>query len=107
MHSDNLYKMFRIQKEFQEQLGAKYDIQYQKDMILAAHAELDECLQCIPWKPWKKNQKYDLESLQIEIVDVMHFLINLSISCDMTATKFYTLYMKKHLRNRVRQKEGY
>jgi hypothetical protein len=71
------------------------------------------------WKYWKKDySKYanikfsDLsESDQIEckfeIVDILHFFLNMAISIGMTPQEMFNMYMSKNKENRDRQARGY
>lgn len=71
------------------------------------------------WKRWKKafskyeNMKFsDLsESDQIEckfeIIDILHFFMNMAVSIGMTPKEMYNMYMSKNVENRNRQQNGY
>lgn len=71
------------------------------------------------WKYWKKDySKYDqmkfsdlsendqLEA-KFEIIDILHFFMNMAISIGMTPEEMYNMYMAKNKENRDRQKRGY
>jgi hypothetical protein len=74
----------------------------------ALSCEITELLDALPWKPWKKNYKeIDLNNAHIEIVDMLHFVIELAIIWGMTERKLYDLYLKKMQENIDRQKKGY
>lgn len=71
------------------------------------------------WKPWKKDHNKaqdmklsdlsedDLLELKFEIVDILHFFMNMAASVNMTAEEMYDMYMSKNSHNRDRQKNGY
>jgi hypothetical protein len=72
------------------------------------------------WKPWKKayHEKApqmtfndltadDKKELQMELIDIQHFLFNLMIASGLTAEEFMNMYFSKNKENRDRQKRGY
>ncbi len=72
------------------------------------------------WKPWKKayhekapNMTFndmsdsDKKELQMELIDIQHFLFNLMIATGMTAKDLMNMYFAKNKHNRERQKNGY
>lgn len=105
-----LKEMFRKQGEFQTRLGNEaflYSTPFIKDTILALTCEAMEALQETPWKEWKKNQDFHVDKLQEEIVDIWHFLINLSLAAGFDEDTLYKAFMKKNRKNFQRQEEGY
>ena len=71
------------------------------------------------WKYWKKDyNKYDnlkfsdltdrdqLEC-KFEIIDILHFFMNMAISIGMTPQEMYNMYMAKNKENIDRQARGY
>lgn len=108
--NDQLIEMFFSQQEFQLELypkGVHKDIQYIKDMTLACEQELHEMLRETPWKPWKKQQDWQVEKAQEELIDAMHFIINLSLALGMGPSKFHDKFMEKSKENRNRKQRGY
>lgn len=71
------------------------------------------------WKYWKKDySKYEnikfsdlSESDQLEckfeIIDILHFFLNMAISIGMTPQEMFNMYMSKNKENRDRQLRGY
>lgn len=72
------------------------------------------------WKPWKKayhekapNMTFagmspnDKKELQMELIDIQHFLFNLMLATGMTAQDLMNMYFAKNAENRERQKRGY
>lgn len=59
-------------------------LQYIRDLTLAAHVELTEFLQELPWKPWikKKHQQFSTNDAAGELVDVFIFILNLWTALD-------------------------
>lgn len=63
----------------------------------------EECL----WKWWSKDKTIDLKHIQIEVVDLWHFLLSLTIISGLDAKKLFALYQKKLALNHKRQDGGY
>ena len=71
------------------------------------------------WKPWKKDHeaanersfddltKAEKIELQFEVVDLWHFMFNLTIMVDLTPDKLYDMYYAKNKENIDRQERGY
>jgi hypothetical protein len=71
------------------------------------------------WKYWKKDySKYshlkfsdlterDQIECKFEIIDILHFFMNMAISIGMTPQEMYNMYMSKNKENRARQERGY
>lgn len=102
-----LEEMFMKQIEFQKSLGNKFDQNFISTQTLAAMVELGEFIQETPWKTWKQNQKLNREKAIEELVDVWHFIINLSLAFDLSAEELYMAFMSKNKKNFKRQEDGY
>ena len=59
------------------------------------------------WKWWKKDKTVDNEKLQEEIIDLWHFLIQLSIEAGFEPQILISKYMEKNKENTGRQLRGY
>jgi len=71
------------------------------------------------WKPWKKKHedyklikiedlsKDDLKELHMEIVDILHFFMNMAASTGLDAKTMYNYYFAKAEENKNRQKNNY
>lgn len=59
------------------------------------------------WKWWKKEIKTNDEKIQEEIIDIWHFLIQLSIEAGLDSKKLIEKYMQKNEENLKRQVKGY
>jgi len=71
------------------------------------------------WKYWKKdyskyeNMKFsdlsenDQIECKFEIIDILHFFLNMAISIGMTPQEMFNMYMSKNQENRDRQTRGY
>lgn len=106
---DKLDKLFMQQVKLQKQLKNKpyANQQYINIMILAAIDELMEALRETPWKPWKKQQRFNEQAFQEEIIDLWHFIINLSLAAGLNADTIYFKFLNKNKINFERQEVGY
>jgi len=112
--------IFNKQKELQDKLAPDRKTnginrqRYINQMILGLHEETTEIMRCTAYKNptyvkygWKKTQNNDFNHMREEIVDAMHFLVNLAEAIDMTAEEFFEVYCKKHNINHERQENNY
>lgn len=77
-------------------------------LVVAAVVELAEFLQELNWKPWKRTQKIvDETKVFEEIIDVLHFVVELMVLWGLTAQSTYDAYVAKMDINIARQKRGY
>jgi len=107
---DKLKEVFELQRTLQERLGndlSKFDIEFFKLNHLALENELHEALRETNWKPWKKNQVLNLENVKKELIDVLHFYINLCLISGMDDEELYNLFTSKNRENHDRQEKGY
>jgi dimeric dUTPase (all-alpha-NTP-PPase superfamily) len=59
------------------------------------------------WKWWKKENAMNRDKIQEEIIDVWHFLIQLSIEAELDSKKLVEKYLQKNEENLKRQVKGY
>lgn len=59
------------------------------------------------WKWWKSDKGVDNQKVVEEIVDLWHFLIQLSIEAGLSPDNLVTKYLEKNKENTKRQEEGY
>ncbi len=105
---DKLDAIFLKQETLQKKLGTDVSTQeFYTMMTLAAIDELCEALRETPWKPWKKQQTLNTELVKEELVDVLHFFVNLCIAVGLDSQELYQMYYKKNLVNEKRKQEGY
>ena len=107
---DKLFQMFEKQVQLQKKLGNENIIRNQQFIninILAAIDELMESIRETPWKPWKKEQTFNSENFKNELIDVWHFIINLSLSAGMSSEEVYKRFIIKNKINKKRKQEGY
>lgn len=93
--TDRLDAIFEIQRQLQEEMARRgrlaatelhhLDVaaatSQTKEWVLAIVAELGEILEWTNWKPWKTRAEDlpNIEELRIELIDVLHFILNLFI----------------------------
>ena len=88
--------------------------QYINQNILALHEEATEIMRETAYKNpdyvpfgWKKNQNFNNEKFKEEIIDIIHFVLNLAIISGMNSKEIYKRYLGKNKANHKRQKDGY
>jgi len=101
-----LEKMFQMQRNLQKKIG--FDLEnptqeYFNLMFMAIVTEASEALEETPWKPWKKTMTLNHFKLQEEVVDLWHFIINLTIAAGLTPTALFSLFSNKNKVNLGRQ----
>ena len=77
------------------------------DMNLALQDELHEALAEVGWKPWAKSRHFNRDAYVGELVDALHFLVNLFLVADCDANEVASKYQEKANRNARRQASGY
>lgn len=82
-------------------------IQYIKDMTLALTDELHEALNEVGWKPWSTKKHINVPEFKGELIDALHFFVNLCIVVDMDPDEVFDRYFNKAKVNQKRQEEGY
>ena len=108
---DKLNTLFLHQVEFQDHLlgHSEYylNIDYIKEMSLALVVETGEAIQNLNWKSWQLNKQHDWGKFQDEVVDMWHFLINITLASGMTSDDLFLKFLEKSQINNIRQEEGY
>lgn len=108
MAKDKLGDMFNRCVVFQEML--KNDVEsreYMNEQTLALFVETGEMIQETNWKTWKKPKKVNTPKLNEEIIDMWHFLINISLAAGLDSGDVHFMFVKKNDENIRRQEEGY
>ncbi len=59
------------------------------------------------WKWWKKESQMNNHKIQEEIIDIWHFLIQISIEAGLDSKKLVEKYIEKNQENLNRQVKGY
>lgn len=119
---DKLEEIWAHQYALQERLGTlskakesdSMKQQYINQMILALHEEAVEIMRETAYKNpefvpfgWKKGQQFNNEKFKEEIIDIIHFVMNLCIISEMGPNEIYERYLNKNKENHVRQDENY
>ena len=112
--TDLLEEIFDCQKALNKRIGVDTDAMDDEQQVhwllnysRALSQETAEMIDSVPWKWWAKYQKYDRPNVQVEIVDMLHFLVSLAQVAGLTAKDVHELYMKKNRVNFQRQDTGY
>lgn len=115
----NLHRMFQIQqklidtikKDKPEFFTAPEPFEGYRLFMLASFMqhEAEELKMETKWKWWKakENYKIDLENRKVEIADLWHVLIQLTMECGMDANDVFNEFYKKHRENLDRQERRY
>lgn len=81
----------------------------------ALNVEAVELLDHLPWKAWKTYDKPidepidqdTMTEMRFELVDMLHFIMNIAIALDMRWEDVERIYYTKHLENISRIQRGY
>jgi dimeric dUTPase (all-alpha-NTP-PPase superfamily) len=79
-------------------------------IFMISSAIIHECVELqreTNFKWWKKPKELDLEKIDEEIIDIWHFIIQLSIEREMDPDKMIAIYEKKLEENIKRAQTGY
>lgn len=111
---DELKSLLQKQRKLSENwidynnLTLKDQEKFHKEVCLAAMAEMMEVLNEINWKPWKKKKKQiDLKHLEEELIDVLHFWLELCLIWGISSKKIIDTYNMKNKVNHQRIKDKY
>ena len=117
---DKLEQIFKKQKELQQKILNKEISELLENQefinlnILACFSELNEILSETQWKNpykikygWKKTQEFKIDKYKDELIDLLHFYVNLCISAGIEPNEIYSRYMKKNKINHSRKERGY
>jgi dimeric dUTPase (all-alpha-NTP-PPase superfamily) len=111
---DMMEEIFECQKALNKRIGVDTDTLGEEQQVhwllnysRALTQETAELVDSLPWKWWAKYQTYDRANVQVEIVDLLHFLVSLAQVAGLSARDVHELYMKKNRVNFQRQETGY
>ena len=88
-------------------LDDKDAIEFIRWNVLALTDELHEALAETGWKPWATSAHINGDAFKGELVDAMHFFMNLCTVVGMDADELERRYFAKRAKNAKRQAEGY
>ena len=80
---------------------------YVQAMALALMVEVGEAMQEISWKPWATGQWFHREAYLEELIDVLHFWMNLVLVATDKPEELLAAYQRKAEVNVNRQATGY
>jgi len=110
-----LSEIFARQRELQTRsfgvdpasLDENERVRYVIDMNMALQDELHEALGEIGWKPWATSRHFNRDAYVGELIDALHFLVNLFLVAGADADEVHNLYLAKANKNARRQQDGY
>jgi len=109
--SDRLTAMFAEQLNLMEHIREKHGrLKYPISQdVTSIVAELGEILEHVQeWKHWRSNPpEVDHDHKEMEVADLWHFIIQLTIRLGVTPETLYNTYMKKNKVNHQRQENDY
>jgi len=127
MENDSLDIIFKKQCELQKQYGFDFGELISShgqnssiigtmlvDNIDCIHNELEELRNCIFWKHWcdeakegRKNEVRDVQNARVEVIDILHFFVNICVLLGLDSEDVLRLYLQKNKVNFARQELGY
>ena len=120
LENNKLEKLFGLQISLQKKFGnipfrdLKHKQEFINLMILACLDELSESLRETAWKNpnyiscgWKNTQVFNEDKFKEELIDLWHFIINLSIASGMDEEELFLRFMDKNKENNLRKDRGY
>ena len=75
--------------------------------IVMLQDEAHEALGEVSWKWWASEKFFNEEEFKGEVIDMIHFVLNLALVSGMDSEEIYNRYREKNMKNRVRQEVGY
>lgn len=117
--SDMLAEMFRRQAKLQRVMRPKREfpsadetelMAQVREQTLSLIAEIIEALEKTAWKPWLTEMPHNplpYTPFFKEMVDALHFFINLCLLAGITPENLYAGYIRKNEINHMRQRNGY
>ncbi|MBK3331480.1 dUTPase [Persephonella atlantica] len=73
---EKLIEMLNLQEKLNRKINENWkSIRTKEDFARATWIECAELVDSLPWKWWKK-QEADMENVQIEVVDIWHFILS-------------------------------
>ena len=105
----DLRDLFNLQRALQKKIDftSMTLTQYIRLMFIGIVTEACEALECVNWKPWKQAQDNSETKFKEEIVDIWHFLINLTLASGMDAEEVMDRFKNKNKVNVKRQEDKY
>ena len=78
-------------------------------MISCMHNELEEIREWFPWKSWKQYKDFKTNKVEVkyEIIDMLHFLLELMLIMGMDSKEVFQIMYSKMKINHERQDNNY
>ncbi len=89
-------------KDLDPAVRQKWLLNYLRALVHEAVEAEDVCA----WKWWTKDKTIDEQALKVEVVDIWHFLISLTIASGMSPEDVLAVYEQKWKVNHARQDRG-
>jgi hypothetical protein len=113
--SDLLTAIFERQLELQKtsysgdpaELPMKDRIEFIRWNVIAIEDEIHEALGEVSWKPWQTGEYINREAYVGELVDALHFLVNLCLAVGAGPDEIAERYFAKANKNKARMADGY
>lgn len=107
---DMLKDIFKMQEELDSYIIEKHGDKVPQNLsdwviktTVAMESEIDEVRAEVNWKFWKPEKEIDMEKLQEEVIDLWHFLVQLSQRVGLTPEQVFEVYKGKREENFARQ----
>ncbi|MBN2143337.1 MAG: dUTPase [Candidatus Aureabacteria bacterium] len=111
---DKLESIFELQASLNKKIGLKLEglSEEEKQAWILNYAralsqEVAELTDSVPWKWWARYQKFDPQNINIELIDLLHFLVSAFQVMGLSADDVYRIYSQKCQINITRQDKGY
>lgn len=108
---DKLKAIFEMQAELDKYIIEQHSDKTPKSVsewviatTLAMESEIDEVRREVNWKFWKPEKEIDTEKLHEEVIDLWHFLVQLSQRVGLSPDKVFEVYKVKREENFARQR---
>lgn len=91
------------------QMEARRDVWKRvREDVEAITAELGEFRDSFPWKAWRPTeaQPFDIQNAKVEIIDMLHFLINICLFLNITPEDLVNGFFNKNAVNHNRRESG-
>lgn len=108
---DALDTILRLQREYMEMIDSRRIGERKEERIsklcTAIIHEACELQDLTNWKWWKNPSRFDEEKAKEELIDILHFVLQICIELGMDAKDILSAYARKNAINRERQLKGY
>jgi dimeric dUTPase (all-alpha-NTP-PPase superfamily) len=86
-------------------------LEWAEYLLTCMTQEIAETRDCLPWKKWRRYKGYDFKKMEknirFEVVDILHFWLQLCLVLGISATDIVKYYFVKCEINSQRQKNNY